>query len=171
MTGPRDHGVGRYQEPLAGAASFAEILDRYHRYSAGDQPADAFLRAYSNILEAVYSGASRKGKLSSLVESSARQIGATLETELQACLAIVSSSEGESELETAAADHVQAPGMERTASAQEAELEAAGLQDEWYEACPQAAWRCVRCVSHSARGARLTAIRSADGSSQNTRPR
>ena len=123
------------------------------------QRAEQLLRAYANILEAVYAVGSSsshtceptdKGKarerVPTLVELSARQVGASLEENVRACLDLDHLSEdSDSERETVTVEirSTTSRGMERTASAQEAQLEASRVQDEWYEACPASTWRWV----------------------------
>ncbi|GAA5882653.1 hypothetical protein JCM3774_004092 [Rhodotorula dairenensis] len=131
------------------------------------QRAEQLLRAYANILDAVYAaevsscpssgsggspGQKGKGRVPSLVELSARQLGAEVEGNMRACLELAGSD----------SDQDQDPGndrggsdsdgsgeppssqrMDRTASAQEAQLEASKLEDEWYEACPALTWRWI----------------------------
>lgn len=123
--------------------------------------AEQLLRAYANILDAVYApggtlsanGGSSKRRAPSLVELSARQIGTALEDNLRACLELAGSDSDSSStsgdgLDDDDDDGRALPGWrrrpassQRTASAQEAQLEASNLQDEWYEACPASTWR------------------------------
>lgn len=123
------------------------------------QRAEQLFRAYANILDAVYavgSSSSRnceladKGKgrerVPTLVELAARQIGATLEDNVRACLDLdhlseASESDPEDSFLRAAGLPARSYRLERTASAQEAQLEASRVQDEWYEACPASTWR------------------------------
>ncbi|GAA5989063.1 hypothetical protein JCM10908_006289 [Rhodotorula pacifica] len=121
------------------------------------QRAERLLRAYANILEAVYSGdtstrpssmTTMKGKarehVPSLVELAARQIGATVEENVRTCLDLDGSGSGESSDGSDGEEMVpSSQGMERSASAQEAQLEASKVQDEWYEACPPSVWRWI----------------------------
>ncbi|KWU43873.1 hypothetical protein RHOSPDRAFT_34497 [Rhodotorula sp. JG-1b] len=123
------------------------------------QRAEQLLRAYANILDAVYAVGSSsshtceptdKGKgrerVPTLVELSARQVGASVEENVRACLDLDHPSEGsESERETVTVEirSTTSRGMERSASAQEAQLEASRVQDEWYEACPASTWRWI----------------------------
>lgn len=121
------------------------------------QRAEQLLRAYANILDALYAvGSSSHGsepndkgkgreRVPTLVELSARQIGATLEENVRACLDLDLSSDAEDSDHEAvmAVSSSNSRAMERTASAQEAQLEASRVQDEWYEACPASTWRWV----------------------------
>ena len=126
------------------------------------QRAEQLLRAYANILDAVYAVGSSsshtceptdKGKgrerVPTLVELSARQVGASVEENVRACLDLGHlSEESESERETVTVEirSTTSRGMERSASAQEAQLEASRVQDEWYEVCPASTWRWVYLV-------------------------
>ncbi|GJN87081.1 hypothetical protein Rhopal_000026-T1 [Rhodotorula paludigena] len=117
------------------------------------------LRAYGNVLEVVYSAmdAAHEGqrRVPSLAECAAREVGRAIEENVRACLAEgYSLSEDEAsggeeglgddsvevESETSFLNSVE---MERSASAQELDLEGARLQDEWYESCPAYASRWI----------------------------
>lgn len=113
------------------------------------------LRAYANVLEAAYAigsssslpsrSTSDKGKererVPSLAEVAAREIGATLEDQVRACLDLASSTPSGSSDSEASDEETSRASLRGGMSAQEAQLEASALQDEWYEACPPSVWR------------------------------
>lgn len=146
------------------------------------------LRAYGNVLEAVYSAMNaahgEQRRVPSLAECAAREVGRAIEENVRACLAegySLSDDESSDGKERLGDDSVEAESetsflnsveMERSASAQELDLEGAKLQDEWYESCPAYASRYVSPTSQHYREI-LTRLSTADaaGSSRNTQPR
>lgn len=148
----------------------------------------AVLRAYTNILDSIVDSSSSPSSafhLSSLAESSARDVGWAIEENVRGWLVengMVSpepSSDSSSEHGSSGSDDSdgESPGptsvgMDRAegVSAQEAEMQASRLVDEWYEACPTYTWRCVLLPLHPAPTHLLTTS-SLAGSSPNTRPR
>jgi hypothetical protein len=120
----------------------------------------AVLRAYTYILDSTVDSSppSSAFRLSTLAESSAREVGWAIEENVRGWLiengmvspepSSDSSSEDGSSRSEDLDDESSGPtsvGMDRTegVSAQEAEMQASRLVDEWYEACPTYTWRCV----------------------------
>ncbi|GAA6052517.1 hypothetical protein JCM3770_003805 [Rhodotorula araucariae] len=107
----------------------------------------AALRAYANVLDAVslHEPGDRQ-RVPSLAEIAARTLGWGIEDDVRACLAATSAGTDEDDDGT-----MDVPGgieMDRSASMQELQLEAAQAQDEWYDACPPSAVRWL-LVEHA----------------------
>ncbi|BGP30423.1 hypothetical protein JCM10296v2_002177 [Rhodotorula toruloides] len=120
----------------------------------------AALRAYTNILDSTVdsSSPSHAFRLSPLAESSAREVGWAIEENVRGWLvengmvspepSFDSASEDGSSRSEDSDDESAGPtsvGMDRTegVSAQDAEMQASRLVDEWYEACPTYTWRWI----------------------------
>ncbi|GAA5998634.1 uncharacterized protein JCM10292_007118 [Rhodotorula paludigena] len=142
--------------------STADLLRRLESASLSPeamQRALHVLRAYGNVLEAVYSAMNaahgEQRRVPSLAECAAREVGRAIEDNVRACLAegySLSDDEANCGEEGLGDDSVEAESetsflnsveMERSASAQELDLEGAKLQDEWYESCPAYASRWI----------------------------
>ncbi|KAL7340006.1 hypothetical protein BJY59DRAFT_709123 [Rhodotorula toruloides] len=138
----------------------------------------AVLRAYTNILDSIVDSSSSPSSafhLSSLAESSARDVGWAIEENVRGWLVengMVSpepSSDSSSEHGSSGSDDSdgESPGptsvgMDRAegVSAQEAEMQASRLVDEWYEACPTYTWRWI--LAEHATSILVTELQDAD---------
>lgn len=129
----------------------------------------AVLRAYANILDSTVhssssSSSSDASRLSTLAESSAREVGWSIEENVEGWLvengmvspepsSDSSSNAGSSDSEDSEDERMgpKSVGMDRAegVSAQEAEMQASRLVDEWYEACPTCTWRSVLSLASS----------------------
>ncbi|BGP38268.1 hypothetical protein JCM10450v2_002210 [Rhodotorula kratochvilovae] len=131
-----------HQRPTQARLTSADLAARLAAPSARLSPpiqqrALAALRAYGNVLEVV-SGTSARG-VPSLAEIAARTLGWGIEDDVRACLAAAGDSgSGSGTDEEGGAGGAE---MDRSASMQELQLEAAQAQDEWYDACPPYAVR------------------------------
>lgn len=187
-SGSKGYAVAPPSPAAAPRWSTADLLR--HLESSGLSPeamqrALHVLRAYGNVLEAVYSAMyaahREQRRVPSLAECAAREVGRAIEENVRACLAEgysrsdneasggedgLGDDSVEAESETSFLNSVE---MERSASAQELDLKGAKLQDEWYESCPAYASRYVSPTSLRHRVI-LNRHRTADaaGSSRNT---
>ncbi|BGP23126.1 proteophosphoglycan ppg4 [Rhodotorula toruloides] len=117
----------------------------------------AVLRAYTNILDSTVESSSPPSSAccpSTLAGSSAREVGWSIEENVRDWLVEngMVSPEPSSDADSSG---LEDPNSERTgptsiimdraegASAQEAEMRASRLVDEWYEACPTYTWRWI----------------------------